>query len=60
MPLKACPVCGYALSILDPHCRHCLGTVAGDQFRLFGPRHLTQILIALGLIGLIVSLIAFR
>src|SRR5260370_42690657 len=23
MPLQSCPTCGYALSILDHHCRHC-------------------------------------
>jgi hypothetical protein len=24
MPLESCPTCGYALSVHDPHCRHCL------------------------------------
>ena len=25
MPLEACPKCGYALAMIDHHCRHCAG-----------------------------------
>jgi hypothetical protein len=60
MPLESCPTCGYALSIHDPHCRHCppsRSTFAKAGVRsintLFPAKHVSAIIaVALVLSGI--------
>jgi hypothetical protein len=61
MPLEPCPVCGYALSIVDHHCRHC-GTASGAiPSRPFYAKHLQQMIImAVAVLSVLVYLIFFR
>jgi len=61
MPLEPCPTCGYALSVVDHHCRHC-GTESGAiQSRHFYAKHLQQMIImAVTVLSVLVYLIFFR
>ncbi|MEP6809771.1 MAG: hypothetical protein ABI992_05975 [Chthoniobacterales bacterium] len=58
MPLEDCPTCGYALSIVDHHCRHCAPTLlSGPRFVRFDPKSLPWLiptLVALGALGYLV------
>jgi hypothetical protein len=61
MPLEPCPTCGYALSMVDHHCRHCAGTSHGIQPGRFNPRHLQQwIITAAVVLSVLTYLIFFR
>jgi hypothetical protein len=61
MPLEPCPVCGYALSVIDHHCRHCSVPLrAFPSFRSFDAKHLSKMIIAVVAIGVFVYLIFFR
>jgi hypothetical protein len=48
MSLQSCPTCGYALSIHDHHCRHCLPSRSGfaKADPLFDMKHLSTIIVA--------------
>jgi len=50
MPFEACPRCGYALSVLDHHCRHCAPVPPAGPKARFDATNLPQII--LGLVGL--------
>jgi len=60
MPLEPCPVCGYALSIHDHHCRHCDSALQALPSPLFAAKHLPRIIVALALASVLVYLIFFR
>jgi hypothetical protein len=54
MPFEACPRCGYALSVLDHHCRHCApAPPTGPKVR-FDTTNLPQIIMASVGLGLLV------
>jgi hypothetical protein len=60
MPLEPCPTCGYALSIVDHHCRHCAAPSRPVRSRSFDAKHLQQIIMAAVALGVLVYLIFFR
>jgi len=60
MPLEHCPTCGYALSIVDHHCRHCTTASQAIPSRLFNAKHLQRIIVAVVTLSLLVYLIFFR
>jgi hypothetical protein len=43
VPLESCPVCGYALSIADHHCRHCRHKRAEIPDRRTVEKHFTTV-----------------
>jgi hypothetical protein len=60
MPLEPCPTCGYALSTVDHHCRHC-GTASGAiPPRPFNAKHLQQLIMAAVVLSVVVYLMFFR
>jgi hypothetical protein len=61
MPLEPCPTCGYALSIVDHHCRHCAVASRAIPSRPFYAKHLQQMIImAVVVLSVLVYLIFFR
>jgi hypothetical protein len=61
MPLEPCPTCGYALSVLDHHCRHCppsLKATASSQ--PLDAKNWWKMIVALVALGVLVYLIYFR
>jgi hypothetical protein len=60
MPLEPCPTCGYALSILDHHCRHCASSSAAVPSRLFDAKHLQQMIVPVVVLSVLVYWIFFR
>jgi hypothetical protein len=61
MPLESCPTCGYALSIVDHHCRHCVTASPAIPSRLLDAKHLQQkIIMAVVGLSVLVYLIFFR
>jgi hypothetical protein len=61
MPLEPCPTCGYALSIVDHHCRHCTTTSRAIPSRPFDAKHLQQMIMAVVVVlSVLVYLIFFR
>jgi hypothetical protein len=60
MPLEPCPTCGYALSIVDHHCRHCAAASRVILPRRFNAKHLQQIIMAAVVLSVLVYLIFFR
>jgi hypothetical protein len=61
MPLEPCPICGYALSIVDHHCRHCATPSRAIPSRLFDAKHLQRIIAAVvAVLSVVVYLIFFR
>jgi hypothetical protein len=52
MPLEPCPTCGYALSIVDHHCRHCTTASQAIPSRLSNAKHLQQQMIIMGVVAL--------
>ena len=60
MPLEPCPVCGYALSIADHHCRHCASAVKALPDVPFNGKHLGQIILTVMALSLLAYLIFFR
>jgi len=61
MPLQPCPACGYALSVLDHHCRHCSVPLrAFSSFRLFDAKHLSKMIVAVVVLSILVYLLFFR
>jgi hypothetical protein len=61
MSLQSCPTCGYALSTIGNHCRHCpppfLASSAGKPF---DAKHLSGIIAVLTVLGGFVYLMLFR
>src|SRR2546430_15801342 len=43
--LPICPTCGYALSIIDQHCRHCTTASRAIPSRPFDAKHLQQMIV---------------
>jgi hypothetical protein len=61
MPFEACPTCGYALSTLGNHCRHCPPTfMASKSAKPFDAKQLLQIIPVLMIFSVLVYLIFFR
>jgi hypothetical protein len=61
MPLEPCPTCGYALSVLDHHCRHCAVPLRTfPSLRLFDTKQLSKMIIAVVVLSVLVYLIFFR
>ncbi len=62
MPLEPCPTCGYALSTVDHHCRHCLPSrsASAKAGAPFHAKHLQQMIMAAVVFGVVVYLIFFR
>jgi hypothetical protein len=60
MPLEPCPVCGYALSVVDHHCRHCAVASRAILPRRFNAKHLQQMIMAVVVLSVLVYLIFFR
>jgi hypothetical protein len=61
MPLEPCPTCGYALSVIDHHCRHCGTAPRAIPSRPFDAKHLQQMIIAVVVaLSVLVYLIFFR
>jgi hypothetical protein len=63
MPLESCPTCGYALSIVDHHCRHCLPSrsASAKAGAPFDAKHLQQIIVPVVVaLSVLVYLLFFR
>jgi hypothetical protein len=61
MSLEPCPACGYALSIVDHHCRHCGTASRAIATRHFNAKHLQQMIImAVVALSVLVYLLFFR
>jgi hypothetical protein len=62
MPLESCPVCGYALSVHDHHCRHCAVSLSAPPLSwLFDAKHLsTMIVVAVLVLSVLTYLMFFR
>ena len=61
MPLEPCPTCGYALSIVDHHCRHCATASRTIPSRPFDAKHLQQMIVPVVVaLSVLVYLIFFR
>jgi hypothetical protein len=61
MPLEPCPTCGYALSTVDNHCRHCpVPLTAFSSSRLFDAKHLSKMTTAVVVLSVVVYFIFFR
>ena len=59
--LEACPACGYALSTLGNHCRHCHPSLtAPASLRPFDAKLVAQIVGGVLVLGVLVYLIFFR
>jgi hypothetical protein len=60
MPLEPCPTCGYALSTVDHHCRHCATASPAIPSRAFNAKYLQPTLMAVVALSVLVYLIFFR
>jgi hypothetical protein len=61
MPLEPCPTCGYALSIVDHHCRHCATPSRAIPSLPFDAKHRQQLITAVVVaLSLLVYLLFFR
>jgi len=61
MSLEPCPTCGYALSTVDHHCRHCVTASPAIPSRLFDAKHLQQkIIMAVVGLSVLIYFIFFR
>ncbi|HEV8422575.1 MAG TPA: hypothetical protein VGQ40_04470 [Chthoniobacterales bacterium] len=61
MPLEPCPTCGYALSVLDHHCRHCVPSLkALPSSQLSDAKQWWKMIVALVVLSVLVYLIYFR
>jgi hypothetical protein len=60
MPLEPCPTCGYALSTVDHHCRHCGIASGAIPRRPFDAKHLQQLIMAAVVLSVVVYLMFFR
>jgi hypothetical protein len=60
MPLEPCPTCGYALSTVDHHCRHCATESGAIPSRPFDAKHLQKMITAAVVFGVLVYFFFFR
>jgi hypothetical protein len=61
VPLEPCPTCGYALSIVDHHCRHCTAASRVIPLQRFnGKRRQQMIVIAVVVLSVLIYLTFFR
>ena len=62
MPLESCPTCGYALSVLDHHCRHCLPrrSALAKAGPFFDMKQLATMVITAVALTVVIYLIFFR
>jgi hypothetical protein len=60
MPLEPCPTCGYALSTVDHHCRHCDTASGAIPRRPFDAKHLQQLIMAAVVLSVVLYLMFFR
>jgi hypothetical protein len=61
MPLEPCPTCGYALSTVNHHCRHCGTASRAIPSRPFNAKYLQQMIImAVVALSVLVYLMFFR
>jgi hypothetical protein len=61
MPLEPCPTCGYALSTIDHHCRHCATASRAIPSRPFDAKHLQRMIMpAVVALSVLVYLLFFR
>jgi hypothetical protein len=60
MSLESCPTCGYALSIIDHHCRHCTTTSRAIPSRSFDAKQLQQMIMVVVALSVVVYLMFFR
>jgi hypothetical protein len=60
MPLEPCPTCGYALSTVDHHCRHCATESGAIPSRPFDAKHLQKMMMVVAALSVVVYLIFFR
>jgi hypothetical protein len=60
MPLEPCPTCGYALSVVDHHCRHCATESQAVSSRPFDAKHLQQMIMVVVALSVVVYLMFFR
>jgi len=61
MSLESCPSCGYALSIIDHHCRHCTTASRAIPSRPFDAKHLQQMIVPVVVaLSVLVYLLFFR
>jgi predicted amidophosphoribosyltransferase len=60
MPLEPCPTCGYALSIVDHHCRHCATASRAIPSRPSNAKYLQPMIMAVVALSVLVYLIFFR
>jgi hypothetical protein len=60
MPLEPCPICGYALSTVDHHCRHCATASGAIPSRTVDAKHLQKMIMVVVVLSVLVYLIFFR
>jgi hypothetical protein len=61
MPLESCPTCGYALSVLDHHCRHCpVRLNVFPSSGLFDAKHLSAMIVAVLVLSGLAYVMFFR
>jgi hypothetical protein len=60
MPLEPCPTCGYALSTVDHHCRHCATASGVIPSRTVDAKHLQKMIMVVVALSVLVYLIFFR
>jgi hypothetical protein len=61
VPLEDCPICGYALSIVDHRCRHCApALLSGSPLPHFDPKILPWLITTVVALTTLVYLIFFR
>jgi hypothetical protein len=60
MPLEPCPTCGYALSMVDHHCRHCATPSRAIPSRPFNAKYLQPMIMAVVALSVLIYLIFFR
>jgi len=60
MPLEPCPTCGYALSTVDHHCRHCATELGAIPSRPFDAKHLQKMMMVVVALSVVVYFLFFR
>jgi len=60
MPLEPCPTCGYALSMVDHHCRHCATASPASPSGLFNAKYLQPMIMAAVVLSVLVYFFFFR
>jgi hypothetical protein len=60
MPLEPCPTCGYALSTVDHHCRHCVTGSRPISSQPFDAKQLQKMMMIVVALSVVVYFIFFR